>query len=130
MDEMHYSKDRNKRVKETAEIFTPPKLVNKMLDDLEFDWENVDNTKTFLDPTCGSGNFLVEIAKRGIHPRNIFGVDLMKDNIEKTKHRLREVYHRQGWTDFERYIDSNILQRDALTYDYSFGEKTGFEDEW
>ncbi len=83
MKDMHYSKDRDERVKDTGEVFTPPELVNKMLDELDYDWETLPD-KTFLDPTCGSGNFLVEIAKRGVHPKNIFGVDLMDDNVETT----------------------------------------------
>ncbi len=45
------------------EVFTPPKVVNAMLDLLpERLWR--DPTVTFLDPCCKSGVFLREIAKR------------------------------------------------------------------
>jgi len=45
------------------EVFTPPKLVNQMLDMLpESIWS--DKTATFLDPVCKTGVFLREIAKR------------------------------------------------------------------
>jgi site-specific DNA-methyltransferase (adenine-specific) len=45
------------------EVFTPPSLVNEMLNLLpEEVWENKD--LTFLDPVCKSGVFLREIAKR------------------------------------------------------------------
>ncbi len=45
------------------EVFTPPNLVNDILDLLPADlWQNPD-TK-FLDPVCKSGVFLREIAKR------------------------------------------------------------------
>lgn len=45
------------------EVFTPPKVVNNMLDLLP---ENIwkDKNATFLDPVCKSGVFLREIAKR------------------------------------------------------------------
>ena len=127
-EEFHYSEDRDDRVKDTAEVFTPPKLVKQMLDELGVDWNNPPQDKTFLDPTMGSGNFLVEIAKRGIPVHNVFGVDLMEDNVETTKRRLREVY---GDTeDVNYHLDRNILQKDATTYNYEFYEEfTGF-DEW
>jgi site-specific DNA-methyltransferase (adenine-specific) len=45
------------------EVFTPPKLVNEMLDMLPAElWR--DKNATFLDPFCKSGVFLREIAKR------------------------------------------------------------------
>ena len=45
------------------EVFTPPKIVNKMLDLLPKDiWQNPEIK--FLDPACKSGVFLREIAKR------------------------------------------------------------------
>lgn len=45
------------------EVFTPPEIVNQMLDMLPEDiWR--DKNATFLDPACKSGVFLREIAKR------------------------------------------------------------------
>lgn len=45
------------------EVFTPPTVVNHMLDRLPQDiWK--DKNATFLDPVCKSGVFLREIAKR------------------------------------------------------------------
>ena len=45
------------------EVFTPPDIVNKMLDMLPQELFSDKNT-TFLDPACKSGVFLREIAKR------------------------------------------------------------------
>jgi site-specific DNA-methyltransferase (adenine-specific) len=45
------------------EVFTPPQLVNRMLDMLPEELWN-DKKSTFLDPGCKSGVFLREIAKR------------------------------------------------------------------
>ena len=130
-EEMHYSKDRDKRVKDTGEVFTPPALVNKMLDELNYNWKKKE-PRTFLDPTCGSGNFLVEIAKRGIHPEFIYGVDLMPDNITTTHKRLKEIHLRNGvkLDDITFHQNRNIVQGDALTYDYNFWEKPELEEEW
>jgi len=45
------------------EVFTPPKLVNEILDLLPLEiWR--DKNATFLDPVCKSGVFLREMAKR------------------------------------------------------------------
>jgi len=53
------------RIKRTAEIFTPAFLVNEILDKLtEYGPEIWNEEKTFLDPACGNGNFLIEILKR------------------------------------------------------------------
>jgi 2-polyprenyl-3-methyl-5-hydroxy-6-metoxy-1,4-benzoquinol methylase len=128
-DEFHYSDKRDERKKQTSEIFTPSALVNEILDEIDYDWENLPD-KTFLDPTCGSGNFLVEVAKRGVHPKNIYGVDLMPDNIEKTKQRLAEIYQKFQWDNITDYLDRNIVQGDALEYDFNFGEQTGVVGEW
>lgn len=53
------------------EVFTPPEVVNEMLDMLPQElFENPDTT--FLDPACKSGVFLREIAKRllvGLEPQ-------------------------------------------------------------
>ena len=99
-----------KRIKNTGEVFTPKWLIDEMIDTLEIDWSNPPQDKTFLDPTCGNGNFLVALAERNIPLKNIYGVDLMEDNVKLTKERL------QGG------FEGNILCRDAVTYDYSFGD--------
>jgi 2-polyprenyl-3-methyl-5-hydroxy-6-metoxy-1,4-benzoquinol methylase len=118
IDEHHYSEHRNKRVKKTAEVFTPLELVDKILDNMDVNWSNPPEDKTFLDPTCGSGNFLVQIAKRGIPVHNLYGVDLMEDNVIKTKERLRDIY---GDTeDVNFHLDRNIIQADAMEYSYDF----------
>ena len=75
-----------------GEVFTPTELVLEMLEDLPDDmWED---RKTFLDPTCGNGQFLAAVAmvKRELgHDsvlQSIYGADLMADNVEDCKKRL------------------------------------------
>jgi hypothetical protein len=58
------------RVKATGEVFTPTPLVQEILDRLDPSLFQ-DPTKTFLDPTCGDGQFLGEVLIRKIengHP--------------------------------------------------------------
>ena len=109
------------RIKETGEVFTPTVLVQEMLNSLDIDWNNPPQDKTFLDPTCGNGQFLVELAKRGIPLKNIYGVDLMEDNIDITKHRLTECFKRNmSMKDIQFHLDRNIVIADATTYHYQF----------
>jgi hypothetical protein len=88
----------NQRKKELGEVFTPLELVNEILDKFpEEIW--LDKEKTFLDPTCGNGNFLVEVKKRLLtfkHPienilRRVYGADIMEDNCRETICRLYDI---------------------------------------
>ncbi len=130
LDDHHYSEDRDLRVKETAEIFTPNAEIQNMLDSINIDWKNIPEDETFLDPTCGSGNFLIALAKRGVLLENIYGVDLMEDNIKTTKKRLRQYYASQGCSEeqIEFHLERNIICEDALTYHYEFWWHKEFAD--
>src|SRR5580765_1179852 len=50
------------RVADHGEVFTPPWLVESMLDLVKSESERFDSR--FLEQACGSGNFLVEILRR------------------------------------------------------------------
>lgn len=68
------------------EVFTPPEIVNQMLDMLPQDLFKSPDT-TFLDPACKTGVFLREIAKRlikGLEP-------LFPDLQERVDH----IFHKQ-----------------------------------
>lgn len=75
------------RIKQTGEVFTPSPLVSEMLDKLPPELIT-DSSKTILDPSCGNGQFLIEVAKRRNSLKNIFGVDIMVDNVCDTIARL------------------------------------------
>ena len=51
-----------KRVADHGEVFTPPWLVERMLDLVKGESERIDSR--FLEPACGSGNFLTRILAR------------------------------------------------------------------
>ena len=89
--------DRGDRANTTAESFTPDDLVNEMLDKVEdIDCPLFDN-KTFLDPSCGDGQFLVWIVIRKMEAgatleqalSTTYGIEMMPDNVELAKSRLR-----------------------------------------
>lgn len=83
------------RVKATAEIFTPTNLVVDMLQKCDLFY--FAPGKTILDPACGDGQFLCAIkwAKILFHKmteeealNDIYGVDIMRDNVDLCRKRL------------------------------------------
>jgi hypothetical protein len=89
------TRSREDRRKETGEDFTPPDLVEEILDRLPPEsWS--DPTKLFLDPSCGDGNFLVAVKKRLLEAGHseesvlarILGIDIMHDNVVSACKRL------------------------------------------
>ena len=83
------------RIQSTAEHFTPTELVRDMIGSLPEELFS-DPTKTFIDPACGDGQFLGEILikklEHGIDLNialdTIYGVDIMRDNVDLCKRRL------------------------------------------
>lgn len=124
--------DRNKlRVKQTAEVFTPTPLVQEMLDKLEESDPTLfsDPTKTFLDNSCGDGQFLSEVVIRKMERsgcfleqalRTTYGVDLMEDNVNECRKRLAGS---EPTPEILEIVNRNIVCHDALTYDYEFDGK-------
>ena len=121
--------DRDKlRVKETAEVFTPTPLVQEMLDKLEEGNSELfqNPTKTFIDPSCGDGQFLSEVIIRKMEKSGCtleqalsttYGVEFMEDNVQLCKERLAGPDPTQEIWDI---LDKNIVHADALTYHYRF----------
>jgi hypothetical protein len=110
------------RVKDLGEVFTPTPLVLEILEQLPHTvWEPL---KTYLDPTCGNGQFLaaVLIIKMALGHTDalstIYGVDLMQDNVDECRQRLIDI---AGDTPANwKIVTHNIRCEDGLTYDYSF----------
>ena len=68
------------------EVFTPPEVVNQMLDLLPQELFSNPNTK-FLDPACKTGVFLREIAKR-----LLVGLEKEMPNLQE---RIDHIFHKQ-----------------------------------
>lgn len=75
-----------KRVADHGEVFTPHWLVEKMLDLVKGETERID--ARFLEPACGSGNFLVPILQRKLAA---VGLKFGKSDFEKRHYALLAV---------------------------------------
>lgn len=110
------------RIKSTGEVFTPTPLVQEILGQLDPNLFK-DPDKTFLDPSCGDGQFLGEVIIRKIEAGSTFeqalattyGVDLMADNVKLCQDRL--LCNRE---DLRHIVENNIVCADALKYHYRF----------
>jgi len=116
--------------KGVCEIFTPPELVREMLDQLPPDqWLP---GKTYLDPTCGNGNFLVEVIAYKLRAGNTplqavnatYGVELMPDNVFVARYRVLMAAGLLGNREAEAIVEKQIRQGDALA------DPLGDDDYW
>jgi len=115
----------NIRVKHTGEVFTPTQLVNELLDSYPPD-VFADPKKTFLDPSCGDGQFLGEILIRKLQNgidfetalSTIYGIDIMQDNVNLCRNRLL-----CGRQDLNQIVVNNIICGNGLEKEFVFGNK-------
>lgn len=112
-----------------------------MLGLVESETQRIDSR--FLEPACGSGNFLVEILRRKLmvatakyqcskSERNnysllalmcIYGIELQKDNVAECRRNLIEIFAKSLKLNNSRYLHraaryvliKNIIHGDALT---------------
>ncbi|HEY9424753.1 MAG TPA: N-6 DNA methylase, partial [Microterricola sp.] len=98
------------RVADHGEVFTPPEIVEAMIDLVRAEAERIDSR--FLEPACGSGNFLVPVLKRKLavvdarygksefERRNhallalmsIYGIEILSDNVAECRDNLLDVF--------------------------------------
>jgi len=128
------------RVADHGEVFTPPELVQAMLDLVRSESERIDSR--FLEPACGSGNFLVPVLQRklttvrarygksGFEHRHhallalmsIYGIELLADNVEECRQNLLDVMAAElGFDEGDEWngaaagvLAVNIVHGDAL----------------
>lgn len=129
------------RVAAHGEVFTPPHIVQSMLALVQQETQRIDSR--FLEPACGSGNFLVpvleaklstvaarygksefEILHQGLLAlMSIYGIELLSDNIAECRLNLLELFvDAMGvgsdtmWASAASCVLSiNIIHGDALT---------------
>jgi type I restriction-modification system DNA methylase subunit len=106
-------------VKKTAEVFTPTDLVIEILQGMPI--EKFAPGQTVLDPACGDGQFLVPVKlikmlyfgmSEQEALRDIYGVDIMRDNVDLCKERLG---------------GGNVVMGDTLNPDVRLPEQTESE---
>mgnify|MGYP001499169007 CR=1 FL=1 len=129
------------RVADHGEVFTPPWMVDAMLDLVKGETERID--ARFLEPACGSGNFLVPIVRRklaavelkyssaGFERRyfallalmSVYGIELLADNVAECRANvlavLAEYLNLDEGDELYRaaayVLTQNIVHGDALT---------------
>ncbi|MGH7664030.1 MAG: DNA methyltransferase [Gemmatimonadaceae bacterium] len=114
------------RVADHGEVFTPAWMVDAMLDLVKAETERIDSR--FLEPACGSGNFLAQVLRRKLaavalkygesdfERRHysllalmcIYGIELLSDNIAECRVNLTEIL-----ADHLRLDESDQLSRAA-----------------
>lgn len=143
------------RVADHGEVFTPPWMVEAMLDLVKDETERIDSR--FLEPACGSGNFLVQIMRRKLaavelkYGRSdferrcyallglmcVYGIELLADNIAECRANVLAVFadylNLTEADDLYRaaayVLSQNLVHGDALTMRTHAGEPITFA-EW
>ncbi|MBE9108251.1 N-6 DNA methylase [Nodosilinea sp. LEGE 07298] len=151
---MNYVKSKQ-RVADHGEVFTPAWMVEAMLDLVKAETERIDSR--FLEPACGSGNFLVQIVQRKLAAVElkygksdferqhyallglmcIYGIELLADNIAECRANVLEIFaeylNLEGLDDLYRaafyVLSQNLLHGDALTMRTYTGQAITFA-EW
>jgi hypothetical protein len=143
------------RVADHGEVFTPAWLVADMLDLVKSETQRIDSR--FLEPACGSGNFLIPVLERklaAVQARYgssdferrhyalfalmcVYGIELLADNAAECRSRLLRTFAaflkvKSGdawWLAAERVLTLNVVEGDALTMTAADGEHITFP-EW
>jgi len=143
------------RVADHGEVFTPAWMVEAMLDLVKGETERIDSR--FLEPACGSGNFLVRILQRKLAAVELkfgksdfekqhyallglmctYGIELLADNIAECRANMLEILadylNIDESNDFYRagfyVLSENLVHGDAMTMRTSDGQPITFA-EW
>lgn len=109
------------RVEDHGEVFTSEREVNAMLDLVMQETERIDSR--FLEPACGTGNFLIEILKRKMDVifdqyrksqtecekylivgiGSLYGIDLLEDNVQECRERLFQSFYKKYHSSCKSY---------------------------
>ncbi len=143
------------RVADHGEVFTPAWLVAAMLDLVKEECERID--ARFLEPACGSGNFLVQVLHRKLAAvehkfgkstfekrhfallalMSIYGIELLPDNIVECQANMLEILadylglepNGECYRAAAYVLSQNIVHGDALTMKTQDGKPIMFA-EW
>ena len=116
------------RVKEYGEVFTSDKIVDDMLSLVDNELYRIDSR--FLEPACGTGNFLEPILKRKLVEVKrkyrkvqveyeqqsllalgaVYGIELLPDNTEECRNRLYNIWLSDYKALFKSKVDSDVIK--------------------
>lgn len=144
-----------RRIADHGEVFTPAWMVDAMLDLVKEESERIDSR--FLEPACGSGNFLVRVLQRKLAAVELkfgrsdfekrhyallslmctYGIELLPDNIAECRANMLEVFGEYLNLDEEDdlyraafyVLSQNLVHGDALTMLTDDGQPITFA-EW
>lgn len=147
-----------KRVADHGEVFTNPREVNAMLDLVKQETERIDSR--FLEPACGTGNFLIEILRRKLsicehrvrskqytqlqYEQNavlavssIYGIELLEDNAQACRERLLSYFVEQYGSLFGKSTKDEcveavrfLLSKNIIQGDALTYHRTDRPEEW
>jgi hypothetical protein len=140
LDTMHLIKSKQ-RVADHGEVFTPEWMVEAMLDLVKGETQRIDSR--FLEPACGSGNFLVRVLRRKLAAVDlkygqsdfekrhyallglmcIYGIEFLSDNIAECRANLLDIFAEYLGVDetdnlyraASFVLSANLVHGDALT---------------
>ena len=143
------------RVSDHGEVFTPNWVVEDMLNLVKDESERIDSR--FLEPACGSGNFLKAVLARKLKTVQskygksefekqhhalfalmcIYGIELLADNVAECRENLLETFvsylkidaTSELYSAGEAVLKVNIIQGNALTLTTTEGAPIEFP-EW
>ena len=128
LDLTNYATDtrvaRRKTGKKTNEFFTPYSIVKHMCDKIpDSDWS--DPTKTFLESSFGSGQFVVYIVWNRIQHgidwqtalKTLYGVELMADNVLECHDRVIDLLTKLG-IEFDERTARKIMKKNLVCSDF------------
>lgn len=129
------------RVADHGEVLTPSPIVDAMLDLVRDESERIDSR--FLEPACGSGNFLVPVLERKLASAearygssafearhqallavmSIYGIELLADNVADCRRNLLDAFASSVDEDWgsewhaaaESVLRLNVVHGDALS---------------
>ncbi len=129
------------RVIDHGEVFTPPELVEGMLSLVSGEASRIDSR--FLEPACGSGNFLVPVLKLKLATAaasygrsefeyrhqgllalmSIYGIEILSDNVAECRSKLLDTFinsmsiagDEQWQAAASNVLEANIVHGDALS---------------
>lgn len=116
------------RVYKYGEVYTNDREIEAMLGLIPS--EMLEVNKTFLEPTCGTGNFLDAILKKKLtNIRNIYlkseleykkqivmifcslyGIDILSDNVEETRERLLSTVKTEYFAVTKKQMDNELIK--------------------
>lgn len=143
-----------KRVADHGEVFTSTWMVKDMLNLVRDESERIDSR--FLEPACGSGNFLKPVLARKLETvtsrygksdfekrhyalfalMSIYGIELLGDNVAECRENLLQVFidflqveREDVWARAAMYVlNANVIQGDALSLTRTDGLHIEFPD--